>query len=304
MSDSHSMLNIPILEHDRVSRYLESLQYNLFSFGSWQQQEPGQCYENVLGHFKFIYIAQGSCKLVVNGTAYFPQGGDILMFAPFVPYRAICLEDEVSLKFYYLHFDVDPAEKRSLLTLLLGLKDIAFYQGLMSAPFIGDIEAVHQYVAAKQSGAYYYALNLLNSTIMSALSVSVPQRLLGLANENAATNEELLIRSCVAYIDAHFHEPILVEDLCRHTNVSQSYLYKCFSEVLNVSTKDFIMEYKLRYLTVDLLKEEVSLKELAYNYGFSSVGHLSTVFKKYYGCPPTVYRKAHLQSGADSHTRQ
>lgn len=294
MGDNRNMVKIPVLEHDKVSRYLEAIQYNLLAFGCWEQQGGGQCYDDVLGHFKFIYIAEGNCTVVVNGAEYYPKCGDIILFSPFVPYKAICPQGEVNLKFYYLHFDVDPAEKRNLLTMLLCLKDIAIYQGLMSAPFIGSIALVYEHASKRYPGCYYHVGNLLRSTVMATLTASAPQVLLGLASENAATNEELIIRSCVEYIDANINQPILVEDLCRHVNVSQSYLYKCFSSVLNISTKDFIMEHKLRHLTIKLLKDNCSLKELAYNYGFSSVNHLSTVFKKYYGCPPTTYKKENL----------
>ncbi|MEA5011008.1 MAG: AraC family transcriptional regulator [Angelakisella sp.] len=291
------MITIPVLEHDQVSRYLEAIHYNLLAFGFWEQNDNATHFDDVLDHFKFVYVTSGGCTLLVNGVEYHLHQGDIVLYAPFVTYRAICHADD-RVKFYYLHFDVDPAEKRNLLLMLLNLNDISIYRGLMSAPLVSDLQKLYRQTQQRVSGIYYNVSNLLHSTIFSALSVSAPQDLLGLASEKAATTEELVIRSCVQYIDANIHHQILVEDLCKHANVSQSYLYKCFINILGISTKDFILKHKLRRITVEMLSKNYPLKELAYSYGFSSVNHFSSVFKKYYGCSPTAYRRQHMGQAA------
>ena len=284
----------PVLEEDRVSRYLAALKYKLITFGIWQQNEDVPMHNEVLGHFKFIYITNGSCTLTIGNVDYEVKSGDTLLFPPFITYRATCHQGE-ELKFYFLHFDVAPVDKRNLLTMLLDLQDIAIYKGLITERSIANLGNLNQQLLDNKPGIYYNISNLLHSTIFAALNASEPSDLLGLASEVAATNEELIIQDCAKYIDNYIHEQIQVDDLCRHVNVSQSYLYKCFTTVLGVSTKDFIQKHKLRKISVELLSKSIPLQELADKYGFSSANHFSTVFKKYYGCSPSAYKQKHLE---------
>ena len=283
---------VPILEEDRVSRYLAALKYTLISFGLWQQTEEISHHQEVLGHFKFLYITNGSCTLTANGVDYEVKSGDTLLFSPSVTYRTTC-HTGVDLQFYFLHFDVAPVDKRNLLTMLLELQNISIYKGLITPASIFNLERLNKQYINRIPGVYYNISNLLHSTIFAALNTSEPNDLLGLASEVASTNEEVIIQNCAQYIDAHIQEQILVDDLCKHVNVSQSYLYRCFSTVLNMSTKDFIQKHKLRKISVELLSKDIPLQELSDKYGFSSANHFSTVFKKYYGCSPSTYKQRH-----------
>ena len=283
----------PVLEEDRASRYLAALKYTLITFGFWKQSEEVSIQQEVLGHFKFIYITNGSCKITINGAEHDIKSGDTLLFSPFVTYHAKCLKDS-NLEFYFLHFDVAPRDKRDLLIMLLDLQDVNIYKGLLTPSYINNLKRLHNLNANHMPGVYYNISNLLHSTIFASLNASGPNDLLGLASEVASTNEELIIQDCAQYIDAHICEQVLVDDLCNHVNVSQSYLYKCFTKVLGVSTKDFILKHKLRKISVELLSKDIPLQELAEKYGFSSANHFSTVFKKYYGCSPTAYKQKHM----------
>lgn len=291
---SNNKLNyIPVLEEDRVSRYLAALKYKLISFGLWKQTEEIAIQHEILGHFKFLYIVTGSYTLTVNGVDYEIQGGDTILFPPAVTYSVMC-EADSDLEFYFLHFDVAPIDKRNLLIMLLDLQGPAIYKGLMTPASVTNLKRLNKQALEHKPGVYYNISNLLHSTIFAALNSSEPSDLLGLASEIAATNEELIIQNCAQYIDTHIHEQILVDDLCSHVNVSQSYLYKCFTSVLGVSTKDFIQKHKLRKVSIELLSKNTPLQELADKYGFSSANHFSTVFKKYYGCSPSAYKQRHI----------
>ena len=285
---------LPVLEEDRVSRYLAALKYKLISFGIWQQNGEASIYNEVLGHFKFLYITNGSCTLTVNGVEYEIKIGDTLLFSPLVTYHATYHADS-DLQFYFLHFDVAPIDKRNLLIMLLELQDIAIYKNLITPASVTNLRRLNEQNVNNKPGVYYNISNLLHSTIFAALNSSEPSDLLGLASEIAATNEELIIQNCAKYIYAHIHEQIMVDDLCNHVNVSQSYLYKCFTSVLGVSTKDFIQRHKLRKIIEELLSKNTPLQELADKYGFSSANHFSTVFKKYYGCSPRDYKQRHME---------
>lgn len=292
--NSKNLSYLPILEEDRVSRYLAALKYQLISFGLWQQNKEVSIHNEILGNFKFLYITNGSCTLTVNGVEYEIKSGDTLLFSPLVTYHATYGSD-ADLQFYFLHFDVTPVDKRNLLIMLLDLHDIAIYKGLITPASVTNLARLNEQNMNHRPGVYYNISNLLHSTIFAALNSSEPSDLLGLASEIASTNEELIIQDCAKYIDAHIHEQILVDDLCSHVNVSQSYLYKCFTSVLGVSTKDFIQKHKLRKISVELLSKNIPLQELADRYGFSSANHFSTVFKKYYGCSPRAYKQRHME---------
>lgn len=49
-----------------------------------------------------------------------------------------------------------------------------------------------------------------------------------------------LIGSAIAYINEHYTEPITVEDICKHLNITKSYLHRLFTDELQISPKKYV----------------------------------------------------------------
>jgi len=76
----------------------------------------------------------------------------------------------------------------------------------------------------------------------------------------------------------------------KQLNITTKYLNDIVRQVSCMSTKDAIDEYMLIKLKMELQSSSFSLKEIAFNFGFSSVAFLCSYFKRKTGTTPQQYR--------------
>ena len=80
-----------------------------------------------------------------------------------------------------------------------------------------------------------------------------------------------------------------VHDLSRSFGMSRTSLYMKLKNLVDLSPQDFIIHTKLKLAKKLLIKGEYSIKEVAYNSGFSNPKYFSTSFKKFYGMTPSGF---------------
>jgi AraC-like DNA-binding protein len=82
------------------------------------------------------------------------------------------------------------------------------------------------------------------------------------------------------------------EFLSLKLNYNYTYLSKIFSDVEGITIERFFILQKIERVKELLIYDELSLKEISYRLGYSSVQHLSTQFKKELGITPSAFKKA------------
>lgn len=80
-----------------------------------------------------------------------------------------------------------------------------------------------------------------------------------------------------------------VHDLSKSFGMSRTSLYMKLKNLVDLSPQDFIIHTKLKQAKKLLIKGEYSIKEVAYNSGFSNPKYFSTSFKKFYGMTPSGF---------------
>lgn len=80
------------------------------------------------------------------------------------------------------------------------------------------------------------------------------------------------------------------EYLSRQLGYEYSYLSKLFSEVEGKTIEQYIIAQKIERVKELLVYDELSLTEIAWQLGYSSVAHLSAQFKKTTGLTPSFYK--------------
>jgi AraC-like DNA-binding protein len=74
-------------------------------------------------------------------------------------------------------------------------------------------------------------------------------------------------------------------------HVDYSYISSLFSETVGLTIEKFIIQQKIERVKELLIYNELSLSEISYKLGYSSVQHLSTQFKKVTGLTPTHFKQ-------------
>lgn len=79
--------------------------------------------------------------------------------------------------------------------------------------------------------------------------------------------------------------------LSQQTQLDYTYLSSLFSSNEGVTIEKYIILQRIERVKELLIYDELSLKEIAYQLGYSSVAHLSNQFKKITGITPSSYKK-------------
>ena len=70
------------------------------------------------------------------------------------------------------------------------------------------------------------------------------------------------------------------------------YLSSLFSNVTGITLEQYIIKQKIEKVKEYLFYDELSVKEIAFKMGYSSVAHLSSQFKKMTGLTPTEFKES------------
>ena len=98
-------------------------------------------------------------------------------------------------------------------------------------------------------------------------------------------------KTVLAYVEAHYDEPIRAGDLARAAGCSRSRLFQVFKQSTGMTPTDYVQRLRVNKLSEAMLKSNASITELALAAGFSSSQYFCKVFRKYAGATPSEYRR-------------
>lgn len=147
----------------------------------------------------------------------------------------------------------------------------------------------------------YTAVELGEVTLKTEPSVrqidTLKKRLQQLGFELLDDTKKKLIKKIKTIIIEHVHYKEgdnrynLSEILSSKLRKDYSYLSHLFSEVEGITIEKYLINQKIERIKELLVYDELSLNEIAYQLGYSSVAHLSTQFKKVTGLTPTHFKR-------------
>ena len=92
-------------------------------------------------------------------------------------------------------------------------------------------------------------------------------------------------------IDADDKKQKLSSYITQHLHYDYSYPSDLFSSIEGVTIEQFFIVQRIEKVKELIVYEELSLTEIAYRLGFSSVHHLSSQFKEITGLTPSHFKK-------------
>lgn len=95
----------------------------------------------------------------------------------------------------------------------------------------------------------------------------------------------------IVHQDQEIPKQNLSDHLAEQLHYDYNYLSCIFSEIENVTIERYLINQKIERVKELLVYDELSLSEIAYQVGYSSVAHLSNQFKKITGLTPGHYKK-------------
>ena len=95
------------------------------------------------------------------------------------------------------------------------------------------------------------------------------------------------------YINLHYSEPITLDMIASHVNISDTYLCRIFKDITRQTVNDYIMDCRIQKAKLLLQNTNMHIHEIAKAVGYSSSSYFIKAFRKSSGITPQDYRKGY-----------
>jgi len=148
-----------------------------------------------------------------------------------------------------------------------------------------------------ETGSIQLGEVVTNSPIENSKKVKLEEQLITKGFELLKDKNATLIGQIKSLVIAQIHhsdEPLTVSFssyISEKLKHEYSSLSKLFSSVEGITIERFILKQKIERVKEYIFYNELTLSEISFQMGYSSVAHLSTQFKKETGMSPTEFKK-------------
>ncbi len=142
-----------------------------------------------------------------------------------------------------------------------------------------------------QKPGWYLSCKLL---LLKLFEAAIRHQLLLPAKEVLSANSTRKIqryKKIVSYMEAHFQEPLSLEELSGLIGYNSQYLCRFFREISGVSPIQYLIAYRLERSCTLLTKSTKPITEIALDCGFENISYFIRKFREHKGCTPGEYRK-------------
>lgn len=247
--------------------------------------------------FEISYTAQGQIKeFIINGHAYNPKAGDILVVNP----------NEI----HSVQAGIDPGKDNQALSILLPYSFMEetipnYSYRIYSIPNIFDM--------SKEQQDDYFSLQQAFTNIVTAMQTGDPlaviriralvYQILYLLTRSFAqiktTKNDLYtketefdwIDNVLIYIRRHLADSLTVPKIAEVFHLNDSYFSRKFKKYMDMSVMDYVNELRLQQAFQLLTNSSTSVQAIADQCGFPNHKSLISIFKKRYHMTPRAYRK-------------
>lgn len=105
------------------------------------------------------------------------------------------------------------------------------------------------------------------------------------------------IAQIVEYIRMHHRQKIAVTQLAEMAGVSPRQLHRWFRDAFGVSVQDFLMKTRIQAASETLLTSDLSLAQIAIDFGFCDQSAFTRQFTRHTGLTPHQFRLKHRCKG-------
>lgn len=104
-------------------------------------------------------------------------------------------------------------------------------------------------------------------------------------------NDDELMERVMKSVNAHIDDSDFdIDTLTKDVGISRAQLHRKMKEITGVSTSMFIRNLRMERAAKLIQEGKINITQIAYEVGFTSEAHFSTVFRKHFGMPPKEYR--------------
>lgn len=235
-------------------------------------------------YFHMICILSGCADFTVNDTQMRLQGGTVIL-VPTNVRHAYSNSGETTMHYLEIKFTLN----KSSLEPLLPKSEACVCENALAVSLCRQIVDEYSESGNKSDdAAISYLAAVINLITASTRRGSSPS-----SHYIDVSSYSELSRRIIEYLEAHYAENIVLDDLAESLDYNKAYLCTAFKKDTLTTILDSLNTIRIRHAAELIVYSDNSLAQVASMCGFSSVSHFNSVFSKYVGITPGQCRRAY-----------
>ena len=241
---------------------------------------------------EIVLITEGSSNYLIDHRQYAVKKGDLLVYNPGI------VHDEVA---------GEGAEVETWCVAVAGLKlpgipdnallpadrGCVFRADSMFEEMRGVCEIMFRLLSGEIAGAATHCHGLMLAFLSMALAVTEHQDRPLVEREE----EESVLGSRVKrYIDAHFREPMTLQEIADALNVSTYYMAHVFKDMSGYAPMTYLQKRRIGEAQTLLIHTNKTISEIACSLGYDAQSHFNQQFSRHVGMAPGEFRRQYVVS--------
>ena len=227
-------------------------------------------------YYHMIYIENGICSITAGDQHFALEQGQCILIPPNTEH-SYSNEKTVTIDYQEIKFFTNKSIPLHISdSILVGS---LFQQIVREYPLLGRL--------ADKSAAVYMSALLCALTEKNRLDEAVSFQYV----DASAFGE--LARKVTLYLEAHYQEDLLLDDIAEVLGHNKSYLCVAFKKDTGITILDCLNTIRIRRAAELIVYSDHSFAQVADMCGFASVSHFNRVFLKYVGITPGQCRRAY-----------
>lgn len=251
-------------------------------------------------YMEILFAIDGTIMVSSNDEEYTLNPGDMIVLYP-KSLHAISAppSSHGTMRYYVLKFDLNRFRENigiipQMKSVILQAESDEHTSIYFSKEDLRDFpidEYLQSCVKENYEKNYGYYLAMHSSITSLLLAMIRVWRKQGFVPSKTTTQPaDNSINTITEYIDAHSHQPLRVEKLAAHCNMSYSFFAKKFKQVYGRSCKEYIEFIRVTKAEDMLLFTDHDLTYISQETGFSDCSHMIKTFRKYKNITPKQFR--------------
>jgi AraC-like DNA-binding protein len=249
-----------------------------------EHKHPG-CYE-------FVFVEKGKAAWSIQGTTYETKAGDVFHTLPDEAHSgSLNLIEPCKIWWFILEapstkrwLGLTSSERDVVAHRLASLPRVTHTGLIVSEPFQRLRSAIEHQDTLASVEIRLAVIEILMILLRPAQSHSVPEDLI------------VQLNNLITYMNAHPEWRPSVEELAASAKVSPSHFYRMFQQFTGLTPMSYMDRARMNEACRRLLNHALTITELANDLGYASSQHFATVFKRFMGTTPTLWRKEKMRA--------
>lgn len=238
--------------------------------------------------YELYLLKSGTRTVTAEMSEYVTETGDVALFPPRLPHKS---KGDTPFAGVCIHFS------ELYIKRCFGQETGKLLTGCFAERVIHlNREEMERFLAYTEDFSPDKEDNfLLLANLLNLLRHAAARRMQEGAGQRMGRAQDIVLNGKAADIISYVRENYIfvksVRQLAEQFHVSESYIFKLFSEKLHRTPKSYINQLRLEEVCRKLTHNEQTIKRTAQECGFESYEYFIRLFKEKYGCTPSTYRK-------------